>query len=47
MLRRRGEWDDVVVLVTSNMHECHELVERLFLAEPSVKRLVALLSSTR
>jgi DNA-binding Lrp family transcriptional regulator len=37
-----GEWDYVVVLVTSNMHERHELVERLFLAEPGVKRLVTL-----
>lgn len=37
-----GEWDYVVVLVASNMHECHELVERLFLDEPGVKRLITL-----
>ena len=37
-----GEWDYVVVLVTSNMHECRELVERLFLDEPGVKRFVTL-----
>ena len=37
-----GEWDYVVVLVTSNVHECRELVERLFLDEPGVKRLVTL-----
>jgi Lrp/AsnC family transcriptional regulator, leucine-responsive regulatory protein len=37
-----GEWDYVVVLVTSNMHECRELVQRLFLDEPGVKRLVTL-----
>jgi Lrp/AsnC family transcriptional regulator, leucine-responsive regulatory protein len=37
-----GEWDYVVVLVTSGMRECRELVERLFLDEPGVKRLVTL-----
>jgi Lrp/AsnC family transcriptional regulator, leucine-responsive regulatory protein len=37
-----GEWDYVVVLVTSNMHECRELVQRLFQDEPGVKRLVTL-----
>jgi Lrp/AsnC family leucine-responsive transcriptional regulator len=37
-----GEWDYVVVLVTSNMHECRELVERLFLAEHGVRRFVTL-----
>jgi Lrp/AsnC family transcriptional regulator, leucine-responsive regulatory protein len=37
-----GEWDYVVVLVTSGMHECRELVERLLLDEPAVKRLVTL-----
>jgi Lrp/AsnC family leucine-responsive transcriptional regulator len=37
-----GEWDYVVVLVTSSMHECRELVERLFLDEPGVKRFVTL-----
>ena len=37
-----GEWDYVVVLVISNMHECHELVERLFLDAPGIKRLVTL-----
>ena len=37
-----GEWDYVVVVVTSGMHECRELVERLFLDEPGVKRFVTL-----
>jgi Lrp/AsnC family transcriptional regulator, leucine-responsive regulatory protein len=37
-----GEWDYVLVLVTSGMHECRELVERLFLDEPGVKRFVTL-----
>jgi DNA-binding Lrp family transcriptional regulator len=36
-----GEWDYVVVVVTSGMHECRELVERL-LDEPGIKRLVTL-----
>ena len=37
-----GEWDYVVVLVTGDMQECRELVERLFLDEPGVKRFVTL-----
>jgi Lrp/AsnC family leucine-responsive transcriptional regulator len=37
-----GEWDYVVVLVTSGMPKCRELVERLFLDEPEVKRFVTL-----
>jgi Lrp/AsnC family leucine-responsive transcriptional regulator len=37
-----GEWDYVVVLVTSGMAACREVVDRLFLGEPSIKRLVTL-----
>ena len=37
-----GEWDYVVVVVTSGMDECRELVEHLFLDEPGVKRFVTL-----
>ena len=37
-----GEWDYVVVLVTSTMHECRELIQRIFLEEPGIKRLVTL-----
>ena len=37
-----GEWDYVVLLVTSGMQECRELVERLFLDEPGVRRFVTL-----
>jgi Lrp/AsnC family leucine-responsive transcriptional regulator len=37
-----GEWDYVVVLVTRSMTECRELVDRLFLDEPGIKRLATL-----
>jgi Lrp/AsnC family leucine-responsive transcriptional regulator len=37
-----GEWDYVVVLVTRGMPDCRELVDRLFLDGPNVKRLVTL-----
>jgi Lrp/AsnC family transcriptional regulator, leucine-responsive regulatory protein len=37
-----GEWDYVVVLTTRGMPECRELVDRLFLHGPSIKRLVTL-----
>jgi Lrp/AsnC family leucine-responsive transcriptional regulator len=33
-----GDWDYVVVLVATGMPNCRELVARLFLDEPSIKR---------
>jgi DNA-binding Lrp family transcriptional regulator len=33
-----GEWDYVIVLVASGMPHCRELVARLFLDDPSIKR---------
>ncbi len=33
-----GEWDYVVVLVANGMPHCRELVARLFLDDPSIKR---------
>ena len=37
-----GEWDYVVVVVARDMADCRRLVDRLFLQDLSIKRLVTL-----
>jgi Lrp/AsnC family leucine-responsive transcriptional regulator len=37
-----GEWDYVVLLAVRNMRHCRELVDRLFLGGPRIKRLATL-----